>query len=1503
MKKRGRKILSVCLSILTIISMVGIMPSYAQEIEPVPEFGENEIYAIVSSTTDKAIQTRAVGWGESAAVHVDGVVVDGKVKEKAAFSISKTADGRYNFSSIGNDGKLLKNEGGISFVFNYDNLPGGNDHKFAIEPVEGGYKIKGNPGMYLGLGENGRLDKVEDDQAEIFTFMKVSILDETLKIENVETGKLVSFKDQENLSAIKVNGDKNNITDDEKFIAEYTTCNNYLMDYLSEPINTVGLRPKSHSNMVIISANWIDGPVSAIVAKEANTGGWESIVIEAVGNGHVALRSSYTHQYVTVNENDELELCDKTFKELTEREKFIIHTDLVPEAISDLTIDDDKRTESELNLHWTIPNTLYTENEVYYKGPSDSTFAYLTTLTNESSLKVEGLSPNNTYEFKIRTVNGRGEASQPNSLAVFSNQVSAKTRAGKKPNVPENVQLKTVNENNQLKGFEITWDESDHATHYLIRHAPSMFGEYKTMAIVKGTSYVDRSIGNDKYSHYYKIVAVNNGASDENVENGEKSMPSVYTSLETKTFGRNMFFISPTDSIDQIDALVQQIYIEQSDASQDAQFNEKRYSIYYKPGDYTNTKCIPVGFYTHIGGLGKTPYDVQLNNIEVPAYLSDYNATCNFWRSAENVSVVGSGNATTDNGNWKQGSLNWSVAQAAPIRRVYSTRTVSYDWNYGWASGGYTADCLFTNGAGTFSGQQYFTRNSVLGKIEGTTTLNNFNMGVVCDDLPNDKTGQPLLNGNGYSNWGIASSDGGQQVTTNVLTTPKVREKPFLFIDSDGEYKIFVPDYRENSSGISWGSGKANDGMGEGEIVSLDEFYIAKEGDTAKKINKQLEEGKNIFFTPGVYHAEDVIQINNAQTIVLGTGMASIIPDNEEGAMKVADKDGIIVSGLIFDAGSHSRYLLTVGEEGKHINHSSNPTFLQDLFFRVGGTTSRLTKADNALIIHSDDVISDHFWIWRADHGAGVEWYGNESQHGLIVNGDRVACYALFNEHFQKYHTLWNGEDGSTYFYQNETAYDPISQEAWMSHNGTVNGYASYKVSNQVKNHYAIGLGVYNVFIYTGPTYDSSEVQIQLDNAIEVPNSEGVIVENACIQTFANTDGVLQKINSIVNGAGAGVSSGIDKDTGLMGEGWSRKFLLSYQNGTAVVGKTPNATQLGKYIGVDTLTNVKDLGDDDIDTKILQKLYDQQKSLVETQYTKESWAVLNTQMQQAQKLLTSNLKYAYQKEFDNAVKELQKAVSQLVKKEVDKTGLQKLYTTHANKDSSRYTEKTWTDFYQALQNAKKVLDNKNATQNEVDAAYKSLENAVNHLQEKTVTPTSPKPEKPGGNSVPSKPNSNGGVARPVPDRVTHIIRDVTNAVVKIPTNSANPTTPVEGTQIDENDTPLTNITPEETIKENETPTSKVEGSWALINLIAVIVTILLGIVMLVMNKKDVKRFIGIIIACSSMVIFVLTEDLSMPMAMADQWTILMIVIALINVIILVTEFYRKPSRPKPQTVS
>ncbi len=1305
--KTLKKILASVLTLIMVLGVVTIKPVVAQPLS-IPEFDENKTYAIVASSTNKAVQVREVTWNDSGAVYVDGKISNDKAKAKVAFNISKQDDGKYAFASVGNNGALLKCENtlgnGISFVFNYDTSVA-NDHKFTIEPVDTGYKLKSNSGVYLGINQDGRLDKVSDDEAEIFNFKEVAVVDEYVYIENVATNKLVSFANQQNLQPVKVTGDINNISDNEKFMPEFTTNDNYIMSDVSGAINTVALKSKSNPNMVIISANWQDGAVSAIVGKETNPGGWESIVIEPAGNGQVYLRSSYTHEYITVNEHDELALTDKTIDSLTDREKFVVHSDVAPNTIDDLTIDSASRTQTTLDLTWTNPVCIYSEIELYQKGPNDQFYSKIDTLTKQSAYQVTGLKPGNEYSFKLKVINGN-ESSE-------SNEVSAKTRVGEKPATPTNIKLNKVG-NDKVK---ISWDASENATHYQLQWAKSAYGTYSNIEKLVSDTSIEVALTGNKYENYYRVVAINNGNNQELSDEAEYSDVSRFVSLETELFGNHTIIFSPHDDVKQIDTVLKDLFNQQHDANEDAQFKADQYQVYFKPGDYSETSCMYLGFYTSFNGLGKTPYDVKLNNVAIPAYLSDNNATCNFWRSMENVSIIATGNeqGKAQYESWRSDEFNWAVAQAAPLRRVYSQRAASYDWNYGWASGGYVADSYFENNAGTHSGQQFYTRNSVIKGDAFGTTLNNFYQGVISNGLPNQDTGYSLINGNGYSNWNLAGSDNNQQVFTNIETTPKISEKPFLYIDDDGEYQVFVPAVRENTKGVSW----SEDDMGEGKSIPLSKFYIASPDDSAETINKQIADGKNIYFTPGAYHVEEPILVNKANTILLGTGMTSIIPDNEEAAMIVGDQDGIKIAGLIFDAGSHSKYLLKVGSQKTSVSHEDDPIVLQDLFFRVGGTTDTLTKADNALEINANDVLCDHFWIWRADHGAGVEWYGNESDHGLIVNGDDVTCYALFNEHFQKYNTLWNGENGATYFYQNETAYDPISQSAWMSHNGTVNGYASYKVSNNVKNHYAVGLGIYNVFIYTGEDYDASKVQIQLDNAIEVPNSENVIVENACLQTFAKDDGALQKINSIINGVGDGVSSGKDIQTGETGEGWSRKFLISYQNGMAVVGKDTNgnSANYGKYIGVDIIENVRQLGEDDLDVASMQTLYDRVKDISSDGYTSESYQVFKDALTKAKEMLSEEyLKYeASSKDFNQAINTLQEAVDNL-EKIGNKAELQSVYDSYQSLNSDKYSEASWKDFANALELAKEVLGDPDAMQIAIDQALNVLQDAYSKLE-------------------------------------------------------------------------------------------------------------------------------------------------------------------------------------------
>ncbi|NEE32736.1 coagulation factor 5/8 type domain-containing protein, partial [Streptomyces sp. SID7982] len=200
------------------------------------------------------------------------------------------------------------------------------------------------------------------------------------------------------------------------------------------------------------------------------------------------------------------------------------------------------------------------------------------------------------------------------------------------------------------------------------------------------------------------------------------------------------------------------------------------------------------------------------------------------------------------------------------------------------------------------------------------------------------------------------------------------------------------------------------------------------------------------------------ITINRADTVALGLGLATIIPDNGVTAIKVGDVDGVKLAGLLVDAGPvNSETLIEVGPENASADHAANPTSLQDVFVRIGGAGPG--KATTSIVVNSDDTIIDHTWVWRADHGDGWGWETNRADYGVRVNGDDVLATGLFVEHFNKYDVEWYGERGRTIFFQNEKAYDAPNQEAIQ--NGDTKGYAAYRVDDSVEQHEGWGMGSY----------------------------------------------------------------------------------------------------------------------------------------------------------------------------------------------------------------------------------------------------------------------------------------------------------------------------------------------------------------------------------------------------------------------------------------------------------
>jgi hypothetical protein len=567
-----------------------------------------------------------------------------------------------------------------------------------------------------------------------------------------------------------------------------------------------------------------------------------------------------------------------------------------------------------------------------------------------------------------------------------------------------------------------------------------------------------------------------------NNEGDLNALQLVFVSTNTITsnpavpnFGPNVFVFNPSMSAVTIQNTLNTLFSQQSDVNA-SQFDTNRYAILFQPGTYN--VAINMGYYMQVLGLGQSPDNVTINGA-LQSYNFGGQSTENFWMSAENLAVDPTNNNT----------MTWSVSQGTWLRRLHVEGSLNLsDGTY--ASGGFLADSKVNSTVSSISQQQWLSRNDIWGNWSGAV----WNMVFVGVSNPPSGTwpGTPY---------------------TVITNTPLIREKPYLYVDTNTNYFVMVPNLGTNSLGTTWANGPV-----PGVSIPISQFYLAQPGvDNAASINAALNSGMNLIFTPGIYHLTNSILVTQPDTIVMGLGYPTLIPTNRNPAMVISDVDGVKVSGIIFDAGTTaSPSLLEVGTATSSVDHSVDPICLYDICSRVGGQFVGTTT--NCVTINANNVIGDNLWLWRADHGAGSTpyWTGNPSQSGLVVNGNNVTIYGLFVEHHQQYQTLWNGNWGRVYFYQSELPYDPPSQSAWSEAPG-VNGYASYKVANTVTSHQAYGLGVYAVFI--------NSVNISCYNAIETPTNQQVNVHDMMdVYISGNTSGSgTSQINHIINGTGSAV--------------------------------------------------------------------------------------------------------------------------------------------------------------------------------------------------------------------------------------------------------------------------------------------------------------------------------------------------------------------------------------------
>lgn len=530
---------------------------------------------------------------------------------------------------------------------------------------------------------------------------------------------------------------------------------------------------------------------------------------------------------------------------------------------------------------------------------------------------------------------------------------------------------------------------------------------------------------------------------------------------DDSVLGDNVFVFDEKDEIADVQKKVDEIYQKQ----ETNQFGDERYAVLFKPGTYDKSLEVNVGYYTQVAGLGILPTDTNINKLWVDAKWMYTNATCNFWRSAENFSI--------------NQYCMWANSQAVSLRRVNSSNGIVLSDGEGWSSGGFMADCKFDGMVSSGSQQQYLCRNNQWKFWENGV----WNMVFV-----------------GEQTSSIPSGDWPYAPYTKVSEAPKVQEKPYICYDEKNGYGIMVPEIRTDAQGISWEEGVT------GTFYSLNTFYIADaKKDNADSINEALEKGKHILFTPGTYQIDEALKVSKENTIIYGMGLATLEAVNGNVCMEVSDVDGIKVCGLLFDAGEkESETLLQVGEKKTDVSHKKNPLCFSDVYFRVGGG-KYAGKVKSCVVINSNDVIGDNFWVWRADHSTNVAWNLNTAPNGIIINGDNAIMYGLFVEHFQEYQTLWNGDNGKLFFYQSELPYDVPKQKEYMSHNGKVRGYASIKIDENVKKFESYGVGIYCY---------NRDADIKIDSAVEVPDKEGIKLHNTCTVKLNGQGKILHIINN-----------------------------------------------------------------------------------------------------------------------------------------------------------------------------------------------------------------------------------------------------------------------------------------------------------------------------------------------------------------------------------------------------
>ena len=199
----------------------------------------------------------------------------------------------------------------------------------------------------------------------------------------------------------------------------------------------------------------------------------------------------------------------------------------------------------------------------------------------------------------------------------------------------------------------------------------------------------------------------------------------------------------------------------------------------------------------------------------------------------------------------------------------------------------------------------------------------------------------------------------------------------------------------------------------------------------------------------------------------------------------------------------------------------------------------------------------------------------------------------------------------------------------------------------------------------------------------------------------------------------------IDKVEGLNKDDYTANSWSALEiafNEAKVVYDNVESTQNEIDKALENLTNafngLKENNPIAVDKSKLEEMYNKVKDTENKNYTEGSWTNFINELENAKVVLEKE--DSTQDQVDKALESLENAFNELKENDpiiVDKSRLEKLYNKVKDTENNNYTEKSWNNFKNELENAKAILDKEDVTQKEVDKAVKNLENAFKKLKE------------------------------------------------------------------------------------------------------------------------------------------------------------------------------------------